>query len=103
MTIPSWDLMMSTVSSTERPLGTLSLRKSPMISPSAVLTSSPTMSSMSSNFLAYLAPLNAPAVSSWSVMAMTSYPSDLILSTWVSGDMTDSGNFMLLPSCEYPE
>ena len=48
MTSPPWDLMMSMVSSTESMSGTFSVRKRPMISPSAVVTSSPTMTSMSS-------------------------------------------------------
>ena len=82
---PPWDLMMSTVSSTGSPYGIFSLRNSPMISPSAVVTSSPAMTSMSSKFFAYFWAMNAPAISSWSVIAMTFMPSALILSTCFSG------------------
>ena len=46
--------------------------------------------------------MNAPAVSSWSVMAMTFMPSSLILSTCFSGMVVDSGNLMI-PSLLKPE
>ena len=103
MARPPWERIMSMVSSTGSMSGIFSVRKRPITSPSAVVTSSPTITSMSLKLaLAYFWAMNAPAISSWSVMAMTSMPSCLILSTCLSGIVVDSGNFST-PSLLKPE
>ncbi len=103
MTRPPCSLILSTVSSTESMAGMVSFRNRPIISPSAVVTSSPTMTSKSSYFdWAYFWAMNAPWVSSWSVMQSTSIPLSRALSTWRSGRTTDSGNLMT-PSFWKPE